>query len=116
MPFTSVMILIGVFAITGTPPFSIFASEFLILTSAVKSGHIWEAVFVIALLIMIFAGFIYHFSHMLMGEPEKAEKSESITMAIPMLILILVSISLGLFIPEKINLLLNQVEHILKQG
>lgn len=114
MPITAGFIILGVLAITGTPPFNIFTSEFLIFTSALKNGEIWQVILLIVFLVMIFAGFIYHFSHMLMGEPKKEPQRESLSMILSMGILLIVSIVLAIYIPEKINILLNRVNEIIR--
>ena len=40
MPVTAILLLIGGFALVGFPPFNIFASEFLILSSGFASGQL----------------------------------------------------------------------------
>ncbi|HIH45384.1 MAG TPA: hydrogenase 4 subunit F, partial [Candidatus Methanoperedenaceae archaeon] len=57
MPATGAMFVIGTLAITGSPPFSIFISEFTILVSGFSQGHIIASVLFLLFIIMIFAGF-----------------------------------------------------------
>ncbi len=114
LPITAGLMLLGVLAITGTPPFNIFTSEFLVFMSAFKEGYVWQAIILIALLILIFGGFVYHFSQMLMGEPDKERKSESPLMIIPMLILIVICVVLTFYIPEKINILFKNIDQIVR--
>ncbi len=114
LPITAGLMLLGVLAITGTPPFNIFASEFLVFMSAFKEGYIWQAIILIALLILIFGGFVYHFSQMLMGKPNKERKPESPWMIIPMLILIVICVVLTFYIPEKINILFKNIDQIVR--
>jgi hydrogenase-4 component F len=114
MPFTSAFIILGVLAITGTPPFNVFTSEFLIFSSAFESGKIWQIILIVVFLIMIFAGFIYHFFHMLMGETEKKVQSESFSMILPVFVLAVVALIFGIFIPDKIYTLLDRVSEIIK--
>ena len=116
MPATAFFTAVGVLAITGTPPFNIFSSEFLIVIAGIKEGFIWQTILVIFFLIMIFAGFIYHFSHMLMGETKKEKQRESFLMLFPIGILLLISLTLGFYIPEKINLLFEKVSQILGEA
>ncbi|WP_297452984.1 hydrogenase 4 subunit F [Persephonella sp.] len=114
LPITAGLMLLGVLAITGTPPFNIFASEFLVFMSAFKEGYVWQAIILIALLILIFGGFVYHFSQMLMGEPNKEKKSENPWMIIPMLILVIICVVLTFYIPEKINILFKNIDQIVR--
>jgi len=75
LPFTGIMLLLGVFALTGFPPFSIFLSEILIIIAAfLKSSYILAACLLLFLAI-IFAAFIHHFGKILFGNMPKAMKS-----------------------------------------
>ncbi|MCX9085405.1 MAG: hydrogenase 4 subunit F [Candidatus Methanoperedens sp.] len=69
MPMTGAILLIGGLAITGSPPFSIFISEFTILSSGFLGGHIIASVLFLLFIIMIFAGFFYNLSKMIFGNP-----------------------------------------------
>lgn len=56
LPVTGTAFFLGLFAIAGTPPFSVFASEFNILAAAFKNGnHLLGALFALMLAI-VFAG------------------------------------------------------------
>lgn len=67
MPFTGIMVLLGVFALTGLPPFSIFISEFLILLGAFKIGSYLIAGVLLLFIVVVFGAFIYRFGEMLFG-------------------------------------------------
>ena len=56
LPVTGVLLLLGLFAVTGSPPFGLFLSEFTILNAAIGQGHPWVAVAMLALLALIFVG------------------------------------------------------------
>ncbi|MFH0791226.1 MAG: proton-conducting transporter membrane subunit, partial [Candidatus Omnitrophota bacterium] len=71
LPFTGIMMLIGVFALTGFPPFSIFISEILIITAAFTNGSYLTAALLLLFLAVIFGAFIYHFGKMLFGNLPK---------------------------------------------
>jgi len=49
LPASGALWLAGVFAITGTPPFGPFLSEFTILKAALDQGHV-----VVAVLYLVF--------------------------------------------------------------
>ena len=55
------------FAVTGTPPFSIFQSEFTALSGAVDNNHPWAAALFIAGIVTIFVGFLLHMANMNLG-------------------------------------------------
>lgn len=57
VPYSGWMFLIAFLAITGSPPFAPFVSEFQILSSTFSTGHFWAGgVFVFALFV-VFIGF-----------------------------------------------------------
>ncbi len=71
LPFTGIMMLMGVFALTGFPPFSLFISEILIIIAAFTSGSYLTAALLLFFLAVIFGAFIYHFGKMLFGNLPK---------------------------------------------
>lgn len=71
MPFSGIMVLLGVFALTGFPPFSIFISEILIIAGAFLKGSYLIAALLLFFVVVIFAGIIYHFGGMLFGSAPK---------------------------------------------
>lgn len=71
LPFTGIVVLIGVFALTGMPPFSIFISEIIIIISAFLKGSYLVAGMLLLFLAIIFGAFVYHFGKMLFGNRPK---------------------------------------------
>ncbi len=67
LPWTGILFLASALAVIGTPPFSIFQSEFIALSAAVAGGRNWAAALVIAGLVTIFAGFLIHMARMNLG-------------------------------------------------
>jgi hydrogenase-4 component F len=55
-PASGVLLLAGLFAVTGSPPFGPFVSEFTILGAAIGQGHPWIGGTMVALLAVIFVG------------------------------------------------------------
>ncbi|MFA5887037.1 MAG: hydrogenase 4 subunit F [Patescibacteria group bacterium] len=76
LPFTGSMVLLGIFALAGFPPFSIFFSEFTILIAAFTGGYaIWGSLLLL-LIIITFGAILFHFSNVLLGEkPENLKVS-----------------------------------------
>lgn len=56
LPVTGVLLIVGLFAVTGSPPFGMFLSELTILSAAVAEHHAWIAGTVAVLLAVIFVG------------------------------------------------------------
>jgi hydrogenase-4 component F len=56
LPRTAALLVAGLFAASGSPPFGPFVSEFLILRAVVGQGHLLLGLAVISLLLLIFAG------------------------------------------------------------
>jgi hydrogenase-4 component F len=71
LPFTGMMMLLGVFALTGFPPFSIFISEMMIIVAAFTKGAYLIAAVLLLFLAVIFGAFINHFGKMLFGNLPK---------------------------------------------
>lgn len=71
MPFTGIMVLLGMFALTGFPPFSIFISEIMILTAAFTNSSYIMAALLLFFLSVIFGAFVYHFGKMFFGNLPK---------------------------------------------
>jgi hydrogenase-4 component F len=69
LPWTGGLFLMATVAVTGMPPFSIFQSEFNILSAALAADRGWSALLVIAGLVIIFAGFLVHLSKLNLGSP-----------------------------------------------
>ncbi len=69
VPVSSVLFVLAVLALTGVPPFSIFQSEFTILSGGMAAGHEWLTALFIACVVAIFAGFLRHLVQMNLGMP-----------------------------------------------
>lgn len=115
MPYTGVLFLIGGLAILGLPPFSIFLSEFFVLSSGFGSGQFVAMLFMIIFLVAIFAGFMKHLVRMVFGSPEKEMKRGELgkLSVIPMIILAALTIIFGIYIPEQLSSLTNDAASII---
>lgn len=54
LPVSGPLLLVGLFAVTGSPPFGPFLSEFTILSAALGGGHPWVALVMVAVLAVVF--------------------------------------------------------------
>jgi hydrogenase-4 component F len=76
MPVTGVAFLLAMLAVTGSPPFSIFQSEFTILRAAFDGGHIVAAVLFTLFLVAIFSGFLVHIVRLVLGPDPGHERAD----------------------------------------
>ncbi|TFH47420.1 MAG: hydrogenase 4 subunit F [ANME-2 cluster archaeon] len=112
MPLTGAMLLLGGLAITGSPPFGIFISEFTVLAAGFSQGKIFSTVLVLLFIIMIFAGFFNHISRMALGTPHPDVKGEVSRWNLGAMVFLLVFVLvLGVYIPQPLyEMIMNVVE------
>ncbi|OGS23646.1 MAG: hypothetical protein A2297_03080 [Elusimicrobia bacterium RIFOXYB2_FULL_48_7] len=116
MPLTGFMLLIGVFALSGSPPFSIFLSEIMVLIAGF-TGKSFAACFIfLACIAVIFAGLIFHFSGLLFGKKPAAMQVfvEPMSNKILFIFLGIIMVYFGLAIPEYFNNILKASINILQ--
>lgn len=68
MPVTGAAFLMVALAVTGSPPFSLFQSEFTILRAGFSGNHVALSVFFVSFLVLIFSGFLVHIGNLVLGE------------------------------------------------
>jgi hydrogenase-4 component F len=71
LPQTSVALVVGSLAIVGLPPFSLFVSEFAILSEAFSQARYTVAILFLAALSVVFGGFSYYLLRMLCVDDPK---------------------------------------------
>jgi hydrogenase-4 component F len=110
-PWTTALWIAGFLAITGSPPFGVFLSEFTILKGALDQGRGIVAMVYLGLLVLIFVGMATIVLNMAQGERDATRDllpRETPSMVIPPLILGIMALGLGLYIPPLLyNLLQN---------
>jgi hydrogenase-4 component F len=67
MPVSGTIFLMATLAVTGTPPFSMFQSEFTIFRAGFANSHAISTMVLIALLVVIFIGFLIHIVGLVLG-------------------------------------------------
>jgi hydrogenase-4 component F len=72
LPWTGVLFLLGGLAITGTPPFSLFQSEFTALSAALAANHTGAAALFVLGVVTIFIGFLLHLANLSLGAPAES--------------------------------------------
>ncbi|MBE0599496.1 MAG: hydrogenase [Desulfuromonadales bacterium] len=118
VPVSAGLFLAGFLAITGTPPFGPFLSEFTILRGIFGAGHPWLAGLFLLLLAVVFVGMGSTVLAMTQGEePAGMVDSgyrDSLLMVGPPLLLLLLVLGLGLFLPEPLRQFLQEAASLLE--
>jgi hydrogenase-4 component F len=71
LPWTGTLLLLATLAVTGTPPFGLFQSEFTILSAALVADRPGAAALLVVGLVAIFAGFLVHMARLNLGQPRE---------------------------------------------
>jgi len=112
LPWSGGLFLAGFIAITGSPPFAPFISEFTIVSSAFIQGRMLVGALFLISLAIIFIGMALTVLPMVMGEiPEDSEKTsyrDSLLTVGPPLVLLLLVFLLGVWIPQPLMDLLTE--------
>jgi hydrogenase-4 component F len=116
MPQTTAALLVGGLAIVGLPPFSLFISEFAILSEAFAQARYFVVILFLAMLSVVFGGFAFHFSRMLCGEPDRRPESSKLIRSeyIAIGAAALCVFSFGARIPHVFGLLLQEAVAVLR--
>jgi hydrogenase-4 component F len=109
LPLSGPLFLAGFLAVTGSPPFAPFFSEFAILNGAFGEGRFLVGGLFLAFLAVIFVGMATTVLAVVQGEPSGAPRpgtEDSWLTAAPPLALMLIVLLLGLFLPAGLRDLL----------
>jgi hydrogenase-4 component F len=119
LPVTGPIFLLGLLAISGTPPFSIFSSEVNMFISIFDGGNPWLGVPLIVLLALIFVGIATTLFKVFFGTPDLAEVQPGET-NVPglaaMAILLVAILVTGLFLPDGLMELFTRARQIVLGG
>ncbi len=123
MPVTGGFLLVGGLALAGTPPFSIFASEWLILTAGVQNYEWWACIFFILFLVIIFGSLVYHFGRIAFGaQTMEAGRGAALSSGeanhwtlLPLWVLLILVVAMGWTIPGPLKDLLLEATKIVTQ-
>jgi hydrogenase-4 component F len=115
LPWTGGLFLLATLAVTGTPPFSIFQSEFNILSAAFAADRGWTAALFVGGVVTIFAGFLVHMSRLSLGSPVPAEpRATECPWKLGAMTLVAVPvITLGFWLPGPLYELVRQTAQII---
>lgn len=76
-PVSSVLLVGGLFAVTGSPPFGLFLSEFAIVSGTIRENYPWVAAITLLLLAVIFIGIARMIFEMVLGDRSQAPEDEA---------------------------------------
>jgi hydrogenase-4 component F len=133
LPMTGMLWIIGLLAITGSPPFGAFVSEFAVLKGMIDTGRIAVAVFYLAALSIVFVGMSAVLLPIVYGTPKNSPLptnlrsvpgegpgvrasqvtptvkllSEPLWSILPPILLAAAALFLGLYMPEPLSFLLH---------
>ena len=112
LPVSGSLFLAGFFAVTGSPPFAPFVSEFTILNAAFGQGHWKVATTFLVLLGIIFIGMGGTVIAAVQGEPSEAAKAtpfrDTLRTTAPIILSMALVLLLGLWIPASLRGLLER--------
>ena len=107
LPVSGPLFLAGFLAVTGSPPFSPFFSEFAILNGAFGAGRFAVGALFLAFLAVIFVGMGTTVLAVVQGDPGRRERRPATRdhwlMAAPPLVLMVIVLLLGLFLPQGLR-------------
>ncbi|MGH2442542.1 MAG: hydrogenase 4 subunit F [Chloroflexota bacterium] len=109
-PVTGGVLILGGFALTGSPPFNTFVSEIAILWGGFQTGNALAAIIVIALLAVIFVGFLHYVNSMAFGKPPEDREPSSTNPWIKAAFAISVApvLLLGFYVPAGLSDLIHR--------
>jgi hydrogenase-4 component F len=106
-PVSAMLVVAGLFAVTGSPPFGLFLSEFAIVSGAVREHHPLVAGAALVLLAVIFVGIARMILEMVLGERTApntpAEGREGAWMVAGPLALAALVLMLGSYLPAPLR-------------
>ncbi|MHB8417600.1 MAG: proton-conducting transporter transmembrane domain-containing protein [Myxococcales bacterium] len=107
LPVSGPLFLLGFLAITGSPPFGPFFSEFAILNGAFAGGRFLAGALFLGFLAVVFIGMAATVLHVVQGNPEGAPEiagmGDSTLTAAPPLVLLATVTLLGLWLPGPLH-------------
>ncbi|MFI5244954.1 MAG: proton-conducting transporter membrane subunit, partial [Gemmatimonadales bacterium] len=119
-PVSAVLLVAGLFAVSGTPPFGLFISEYSIIAGAVHQDRLWIAIVLVILLSVIFVGLASMILGLVWTEagPSVArdEGGESAWLLAGPAALVAMVLVLGLYIPPPLQAMLQRAAASLGGG
>jgi hydrogenase-4 component F len=113
LPVSAPMFLMATLAVTGTPPFSMFQSEFTVLQAGFAAQRPGSVILFVVFVVAIFCGFFYHISQLVLGPPSGLARGESSRWSTyPVIGLALIVVVLGFWLPPPLYELVDRAARI----
>ncbi|MGE4298023.1 MAG: proton-conducting transporter membrane subunit [Desulfovibrionaceae bacterium] len=116
LPISGSLFLAGFLAITGSPPFGPFLSEFTILRGVFAGGHPLLAALMILFLALVFIGMGSTVLQATQGEPPalRVRNTDSFLLVASPMVLLLLVLMLGVWLPEPLQATLRDAAALLE--
>ena len=118
LPITGTLFLAGFFAITGSPPFGPFLSEFTIVNAALGSDQFLAGALFLLLLAIVFIGMGSTIIPVVQGDPPEAAAQpgfrDGFLTSAPILVSLALVLLLGIYIPPPLESLLREAAAFLE--
>jgi hydrogenase-4 component F len=109
LPISGPVFLLGFLAITGSPPFGPFISQFTILNGTLGQGRYVIGGLYLALMLIVFLGMAATVLPIVQGRPPArapgAKRGEGVLAVIPVLALLALVVMLGVYLPPPLSAL-----------
>jgi hydrogenase-4 component F len=118
IPFTSITLMIGVFAILGLAPLPLFFSKFIILKELINK-NLALSLIVLSALAIVFGSFIYYFNRIIFYNNSGSIKTETVvlksrfTNAFSILLPLVLMFFLGVLIPNQLLDFIRKITYLL---
>jgi hydrogenase-4 component F len=117
VPLSGALFLLGFLAITGSPPFAPFVSEFTIVSEAMNTHQFWTAGLFLTVMAIVFMGMGATVLSVVLGKPdEEATKTtirDSLATSGPILIVATLVVLLGIVVPAPLQQALREAAALL---
>jgi hydrogenase-4 component F len=118
VPISASLFIAGFLAVTGSPPFGVFVSEFTILRGVFSSGHFTLGGYFLLMLCVIFIGMGSTVLAVTLGRPSERANTvnyhDTLMTTGPPLFMMLLVLILGLYLPESLRRMLTQAASLVE--
>ncbi len=113
LPVSGALWIAGVLAVTGSPPFGTFVSEFTILRAVLEQGRWIIAVLYVLFLLLAFVGMAGIVLRMALGKSEVNRVREPLTAVLPPIVFAVLALLLGVYLPGPLADRLHEAAQLL---
>ncbi len=113
LPISGALWIAGFLAVTGSPPFGTFISEFTILRAVLDQGRWVTAVLYVLFLLLAFVGMAGIVLRMALGKSEVNRVREPLTAVLPPIVFAVLALLLGVYLPGPLADRLHEAAQLL---